>query len=139
VRAIVLALVLSIGFLVLTLNAIRRQQLREQQAVLWLTVSLVMVFLSATLPLHILDDVAHLVGIAYPPDLILLLGVLFLFLLVFHLSTSLTKLAERNTTLVQEIGLLKTQQPSPPPAPSVPSTRSGRVEGALTHAPLESD
>ena len=138
-RAIILALALSLGFLVLTINAIRRQQLREQQAVLWLTVSLLMVLLSATLPLHILDHVAHLVGIAYPPDLILLLSILFLFLLVFHLSTSMTKLAERNTTLVQEIGLLKTQQPSTPSVPSVPSTRAGRVEGPLAHAPLEPD
>ena len=45
-----------------------------------------LVFLSATLPLHILDHVAHFVGIAYPPDLILLIGVLFLVALVFQLS-----------------------------------------------------
>jgi len=133
VRATVLDLALSLGFLILTISAVRRQRLREQQALLWLAVSLVMVLLSATLPLHVLDRVAHLVGIAYPPDLILMLGVLFLFLLVFHLSTSLARQAERNTTLIQEIGLLKAKLPPDTPA------GAGRVEHLPSHAPVESD
>lgn len=110
-RATILTLTLSIGFLLLSLSAIRKQRLHGKQAVLWLFVSLSMVFLSATLPLHFLDYVSHFMGIAYPPNLILLLGVLFLFLLVFQLSTTAARLAETNTALVQEIGLLKTQFP----------------------------
>jgi len=111
-RSTVLSLVVSIGFLVVSTRAIRRQHLREQAAILWLAVSLVMVFLSATLPLHLLDHFASVVGIAYPPDLILLLAVLFLVVLVFHQSLAIAKLNERHKSLVQEIGILGAGPPS---------------------------
>ena len=105
-KAFALSLVVSIGFLLLSVRAVRRRVLREQAALLWLAVSLVMVFVSATLPLHLLDRMAELVGIAYAPDLILLLAVLFLVVLVFHLSLSLARLHEKHTALVQEFGIL---------------------------------
>jgi hypothetical protein len=111
-KAIVLSLVLSVGFLVVSVVAMRRQQLREQAALLWLSVSLVMVLVSATLPIHLLDRVSHLVGIAYPPDLVLLLAVLFLMVLVFHLSLSLARLSAKQIALVQEIGLMTTMTPT---------------------------
>jgi hypothetical protein len=112
VKAIVLSMVLSVGFLAVSVVAMRRQQLREQAALLWLLVSFVMVFVSATLPIHLLDRVSHLVGIAYPPDLVLLLAVLFLMVLVFHLSLSLARLSAKQTALVQEIGLMTTMTPT---------------------------
>jgi hypothetical protein len=105
-------MVLSVGFLAVSVVAMRRQQLREQAALLWLLVSFVMVFVSATLPIHLLDRVSHLVGIAYPPDLVLLLAVLFLMVLVFHLSLSLARLSAKQTALVQEIGLMTTMTPT---------------------------
>lgn len=105
-KAFVLSMVLSLGFLFVSVVAMRRQRLREQAALLWLLVSFVMVFVSATLPLHLLDRVSHLVGIAYPPDLVLLLAVLFLMVLVFHLSLSLARLSAKQIALVQEIGLM---------------------------------
>jgi hypothetical protein len=110
-RAFVLSLVVSVGFLVLSVLAMRRQRLREQAAILWLIVSFVMVFLSATLPIHLLDHVSRFVGIAYPPDFILLLAVLFLVVLVFHLSLNLDRLSAKQTALVQQIGLLTTPPP----------------------------
>jgi hypothetical protein len=113
-RAFVLSLAVSLGFLVLSLHAIRRQHLRERQALLWIGVCAMLVFLSATLPLHILDHVAHFVGIAYPPDLILLIGILFLVALVFQLSIALARLSAKQTVLVQEIGLLTAQVPNEP-------------------------
>jgi hypothetical protein len=76
-----------------------------------LLVSFVMVFVSATLPLNLLGHVSRFVGIDYPPDFILLLAVLFLVMLVFHLSLSLDRLSAKQTALVQEIGLLT----APPP------------------------
>ncbi len=110
-RAFALSMVLSVGFLFVSVIAMRRQRLREQAALLWLFVSFVMVFVSATLPIHLLDRVAHLVGIAYPPDLVLLLAVLFLMVLAFHLSLSLARLSAKQIALVQEIGLMTARGP----------------------------
>ncbi len=104
-RAFVLSMFLSLGFLALSVSAMRRRHLREQPALLWLGVSAVMVFFSATLPLHLLNHLAQLLGIAYPPDLLLLLAVLFLFVLVFQLSLSLDRLSANQTTIAQEVGL----------------------------------
>lgn len=104
-RAFALSMVLSAGFVALSVSAMRRHRLRERVALLWLGVSIAMVLLTATLPFHLLNHVARLVGIAYPPDLLLLLAVLFLFVLVFQLSLSLDRLSARQTTIAQEVGL----------------------------------
>jgi hypothetical protein len=110
-RAFFLSMFLSLGFLALSFSAMRRRRLREQAALLWLGVSVVMVFLSATLPLHLLNRLAQLLGIAYPPDLLLLLAVLFLFVLVFQMSLSLDRLSAKQTTIVQEVGLAAAAPP----------------------------
>jgi hypothetical protein len=123
VKAIVLSLVLSVGFLVVSIVAMRRQQLREQAALLWLAVSFVMVLVSATLPIHLLDRVSHLVGIAYAPDLVLLLAVLFLMVLVFHLSLSLARLSAKQIALVQEIGIMTAMTPASLGTETGPSTQ----------------
>ena len=125
-RAFALSLVVSLGFFALVARAVRRHLLREQAAVLWLFVSATMVFLDATLPLYLLNWLASLVGIAYPPDLILLLAVLFLVLLVFQLSLNLARLTDKHTRLVQEFGILTAHQPpgealKPPPAHGDPT------------------
>ena len=66
-KLFVVAMVISLGFLSLTVLAIRRRRLRDQAAVLWLAVSLVMVLCSLALPLHLLDHVSHVIGIATRP------------------------------------------------------------------------
>lgn len=104
--ATIFALVLSLCFLAFVVWSIRHHRLGEQTALLWLAVSVFMLLVSATLPLHPLGHAARLVGIAYPPDLLLLLAVLFLAVLVFHFSVRLARLAERETALGQAIGLL---------------------------------
>ncbi len=110
-RFTILSLVVSIGFLTMTVRAIRRRDLGEQAAMLWLSVSILMVVLSATLPTHLLDHAAHLVGVAYPPELLLLLAALFLVVLVFHLSLVQAKLQASVTRLTQELSLLAAGSP----------------------------
>jgi hypothetical protein len=85
-----------------------------------------MVFFSATLPLHLLNWLASQVGIAYPPDLLLVLGVLFLVLLVFQLSVSLARLNDKHTALVQEFGILTAHEPGD--REQAPSEASGTAE-----------
>ncbi len=131
-RTFVLSIVLSIGFLGLSVTAMRRRIVREQAALLWLGVSFVMVFLSATLPLHLLDRMARLVGVDYPPDLLLLLAVLFLFVLVFHLTTSIDRLAARQVVIVQELGI---SAASPPRPDSSAATEESDGPGRATPEP----
>ncbi len=112
-KAFALSTIMSVGFLTLSIIYMRRQRLREHTALLWFFVTFVMVFVSATLPTHLLDRLSLLVGIAYPPAFLLLLAVLFLMFLVFHLSLSLDRLSRKQTSLVQELGLLTASTPKP--------------------------
>ena len=111
VKAFVLAMAISLGFLILSMTAIRRRRLRDQAAVLWLAVSAVMVLCSLALPFSLLDRVAHAVGVAYGSDLLLLLAVIFLVLLVFNLSVNLAALKEKQIDLVHEVALMRASAP----------------------------
>ena len=91
-RLFVLAMIISLSFLAFSVVAIRRHRLRDQAAVLWLLVSLVLVCATVALPLGLLNRVAHVVGIRYASDLLLVLAVILLVMLVFHLSISLAAL-----------------------------------------------
>lgn len=109
-----LSFTVSLLFLAGSIIAMRSQRLREQTALLWLSVSLATVFLSLTLPTHLLDRVSLLVGVSYGPALVFLLAVVFLTILVFHLSIRFDRLRANQVTLVQEIALMRT-----PPLPTV--------------------
>ena len=107
-----LALGISVGvaFLVLIVVAIRRRALRDQMAVLWLSVSVVMLALGLSLRTHLLDHLAHAVGVAYGSDLVFGAAVVFLVLLVLQLSVAVARLQARTTRLAQEVGLLRMRQ-----------------------------
>jgi hypothetical protein len=102
--------VVSLVFGLLTLRAMRRRQLREQVATLWVLVSVVMVVLSVTFPFHVLDHVAHAVGIRYGSDLVFFLAFLFMVVLVFAMSIAITRLNIRTTRLAQELALFQEQR-----------------------------
>ena len=127
-KSFILAMVISLGFLTLSVVAIRRKRLRDQAAVLWIVVSLIMVLCSLALPVHLLDRVSHGIGIAYGSDLLLLLAVIFLVVLVFNLSVNLAAVKTSQTRLVQEVALLRAGAPNPP----LPA--QGHERGATQHS-----
>jgi hypothetical protein len=72
---------------------------------MWVLVGCAMVVISGTLPLHLLNRVAGFVGIAYAPDLLLLVAVVFLVVLVFYLSITVARLREEHRILVEEFAV----------------------------------
>jgi hypothetical protein len=111
-KSFAVAMIISLGFLTLSVVAIRRKRLRDQAAVLWIAVSLFMVLCSLAVPFHLLDRVSHGIGIAYGSDLLLLLAVIFLVVLVFNLSVNLAAVKASQTRLVQEVALLRAGAPT---------------------------
>lgn len=105
-----LAGLISAVFLTVTIRAIRKKQLTEALAILWLLVSLVIVLLSAILPFGGLTAVAHFFGIAYPPDLVLVFGMVFLVLFAFQLSVAMSRMSSRQKKLVQELALIRARE-----------------------------
>jgi hypothetical protein len=101
----VLAVTGSATVLFLVLELIRRGRLKERYSLLWLLAGTVMLILS--LSRGLLDYIARLVGIFYPPSLLFLIAFLFLLLITLHFSAVLSGLSEKNKRLAQEIALLQ--------------------------------
>ncbi|MEL6526690.1 MAG: DUF2304 domain-containing protein, partial [Chloroflexota bacterium] len=97
----------SVGALVLVLEMVRRQTLREEYSLLWLGTAFAMIIVSTWRDL--LHGLAQLVGIAYPPNLLFLMASLFTLLLLLYFSTVITRLTQENKKIAQEVALLRHQ------------------------------
>ncbi|HEV7239980.1 MAG TPA: DUF2304 domain-containing protein [Thermoanaerobaculia bacterium] len=99
------SLLTSVLAILLVVQLVRKRRLREDYALLWLAGGLVLLVFS--LKKNLLDQLATLVGIAYAPSLLLLGAILLGFLLSMHFSVALSRLAEQNKRLAQELAILR--------------------------------
>jgi hypothetical protein len=106
-RSVVLAVFAALAAFVLVLELVRRRRLREDYSLLWLFVAAVMIVVVAWRDL--LHGLAALVGIAYPPNLLFLLALMFVFALLLYFSTVITRLTLESKRLAQEVALLRQQ------------------------------
>lgn len=86
---------------------LRRRQLREKYAVLWMGVGLAVLVLGV-FP-RLLDRLAHMVGVVSGVSLVLFLGIVFLLMVCAHLSWEASRLEEETRTLAEEIALIRTK------------------------------
>ncbi|WP_329178574.1 MULTISPECIES: DUF2304 domain-containing protein [unclassified Streptomyces] len=107
------------------LELLRRHQLREKYAALWLAVG------SAVVPLglfpQMLDSLARALGIVSGASLVLFAGIVLLLLVCLHLSWESSRLEEETRTLAEEIALIRTalDEQTRPPAVAVRRTEGG--------------
>ena len=101
----VFSIVVAIGSVVSMLELLRRRQLKEKYAVLWLGVGLGMLVLGL-FPV-LLNKVADVVGVKDPPNLLLFAAALLLLLVCVHLSWEASRLEEKTRTLAEEVALLR--------------------------------
>jgi hypothetical protein len=95
----------SVVLLGVVIELIRSRKLRERYALLWLATAGVVLFFAAWRSgLHNLSD---LLGIAYPPNALFVLAMLFVLVLLLHFSTVISKLSDRSTILTQKLALLE--------------------------------
>lgn len=101
------SLIISILFLILIYQLIRKKRLKEQYALLWIGLSVLMIFLSM-FP-AILEAIARVMNVSYPPALLYLLGFIGILLILLHLTVVVSKLTERNIKLTQLSAIHKQQ------------------------------
>jgi hypothetical protein len=95
----------SVVLLGVVIELIRSRKLRERYALLWLATAGVILFFAAWRSgLHNLSD---LLGVAYPPNALFVLALLFVLVLLLHFSTVISKLSDRSTILTQRLALLE--------------------------------
>lgn len=98
-----IAVTSSVALLAFVFEMIRRRRLLEKYALLWIFGGTGLVVLSSW-P-GVLDRVAPLLGIAYPPAALFLGGLFLLLLLVLHFSLAISRLSEQNRALAQWVAL----------------------------------
>ena len=112
----VVSVIASLGVMAFVFQLIRTRRLREEYAILWFLASLALIGVS--LWRGSLDVAARLLGVAYPPSVLLLAVIGLGFAAAIHFSISLSRLDEQNTRLAQEIALLRFRMETgiaPPP------------------------
>jgi hypothetical protein len=95
----------SVVLLGTVIELIRSRKLRERYALLWLaTAGVILVFAAWRSGLHQLSEA---LGIAYPPNALFVLAMLFVLVLLLHFSTVISKLSDRTTLLTQKLALME--------------------------------
>jgi hypothetical protein len=107
IRTHVIAAVFGVLVLGFMLELLRRRQLREKYAILWLGVSVAVIVLAAFPSL--LNWTADRLGVKDPPNLLTFTAVVVLLLVAVHLSWEASRLEEETRTLAEEVGLLRMQ------------------------------
>jgi hypothetical protein len=94
----------SVVLLGIVIELIRTRKLRERYALLWLaTAGVILFFAIWRSGLH---NLSKALGVAYPPNALFVLAMLFVLVLLLHFSTVISKLTDRTTHLTQRLALL---------------------------------
>lgn len=107
VRTYIIVVLGALAALGMILRQVRLRRLRAKYALLWITVGVSFAAL-AGIP-NALDGLARLAGVAYPPALLLVVGIGFFALLCLHFSAEISRLEERTRVLAEEAALLREQ------------------------------
>ncbi|MGP0029928.1 MAG: DUF2304 family protein [Acidimicrobiales bacterium] len=101
----IIALVSALITLTVIIRLSRHRQLPEKYAIVWLGVAVVIAFF-AIFP-GLFNSLAHGLGVKDPPDLLSVLGVLFLLVVCVRLSWEMGRLEDRTRDLAVEVALLR--------------------------------
>jgi hypothetical protein len=99
------ALVGSVLILAAIVELLRRRQLKEKYAVLWLIVGVVLVVFTAFPAL--LTGISSALGVAVPTNLLFFVAILFLVGVVLHLSWEASRLENETRKLAEDVAILR--------------------------------
>jgi hypothetical protein len=107
VQLSVLTSITSVLVLGCILELLRRQQLREKYALIWITIGIVVTPIGFFPSL--LDGVAHRLGVASGASLVLFAGFILVLLVCLHLSWESSRLETETRTLSEDLALVRTR------------------------------
>jgi hypothetical protein len=84
---------------------LRRRQLSEKYAVLWLVVGLILLVL--TIFPGLLTRISSAVGVALPTNLLFFVAIVFLIGVALHLSWELSRLEDETRKLAEDLAILR--------------------------------
>ena len=101
----VIALIGSVLILAAIVELLRRRQLKEKYAILWLIVGVVLVVFTAFPAL--LTRISSALGVAVPTNLLFFVAILFLVGVVLHLSWEASRLENETRKLAEDVAILR--------------------------------
>ncbi len=104
-RTMIVGLVGSVLALFFVIELVRQRRLREEYSLLWLITAVVLLVLSLSRPL--LDVLANMIGIFYPPSALFVVAMMFVLVILLHFSTVITRLTQENKDIAQQVALLR--------------------------------
>lgn len=101
---------------------------------MWLGVGAMMLALAITIPFKLIAWLARVIGVVYPPNVVLIAAILFLFVLQFQSTIAISNLASHRDRLTQELALLMNEITAKNEQ-QVPTLASKSVENASGDSP----
>jgi hypothetical protein len=98
-------IVSGVLMIAVVLELVRRRSLGEKYALLWLLLAVVIIVLSAWPKL--LQKLADLLGVYYPPSIIFGLAFIFIFAIMIHFSAVLSRQNKGYNSMVQRLSMLE--------------------------------
>ena len=104
-RLMTVMMLFSLALIVQVMLSVRREHIRVEYSVSWLTAAVILLILS--LNKRLVDQLAALIGVDYPPVAILMI-VFCVFLAVFYrFSIRISDLKDANIALAQRVAILE--------------------------------
>ena len=123
-RVTIVGVVASVVLILVVLELVRGRRLKERYALLWLATGIALLVLSAWR--GGLNTIAGWLGVTgYPPAVLFAVATLFIFLVLLHYSTVLSKLTDENVELAQRVALLEERVSRLGEVDAVPQGRAG--------------
>ena len=92
-------------YILLILKEIKRKKIQIALSTFWLTSGILLII--AILIPNLVENITKLLGFEVPANMLFCITIFVAFYLIFNLTVKLSKEAQKNTALVQEISLLK--------------------------------
>lgn len=104
----IVAIAVSILFLLSIARLIKKGKLREEYAIVWVVCTILLVFFSFWK--EGFEIISHWLGIFDPPNLIFTGAIFACMIYLLHLSIVVSRLQQQNKLLAQEIALLRNKE-----------------------------
>ena len=103
----IVAVAVSLGFLLAVLELVRRRRLTEEYSFLWIGFALLLLVLS--LWREILHAVARWLGVYYPPAVLLLALLFFVFVASLYFSVVISRQRRQIERLIEDLAILSAE------------------------------
>ena len=97
--------VLVLVMMFLIANMVRKKKIDLRYALGWLCLGAIVLILDA-FP-SILNNMAKILGVALPSNMVFMVGIIFLVVAIYMLTASVSRLSNKNKRLTQEMALLR--------------------------------